>query len=76
MPSLTKTTWTLLLLFQTIGCGAGAEKSTNNSDDASIDNDGDGHTTPSDCDDNNPNINPQADERCDGIDNDCDEIID
>jgi hypothetical protein len=29
-----------------------------------------------DCDDANPDIHPDADERCDGIDNDCDELID
>ncbi len=33
-------------------------------------------STPGDCEDNNPNINPDAIERCDGIDNDCDGATD
>jgi hypothetical protein len=39
--------------------------------------DGDGYTTPADCDDTNPMINPEAfDFLGDGIDNDCDGIVD
>jgi len=30
----------------------------------------------SDCDDNDPDINPNADEHCDGVDNDCDDDTD
>ena len=40
------------------------------------DEDGDGYTIEEDCDDLNPDINPAADEVCDGVDNDCDGEVD
>lgn len=40
-----------------------------------VDNDGDGYDI-DDCDDDDPQTYPGADERCDGVDNDCDEEID
>ena len=43
----------------------------------SLDDDGDGFTElTNDCDDSNPEVYPTADEVCDGIDNNCDAIID
>ncbi|MAD61605.1 MAG: hypothetical protein CMH49_08890 [Myxococcales bacterium] len=41
-----------------------------------IDTDRDGSSPPEDCDDDDPEISPSADELCDGVDNDCDERID
>ena len=40
------------------------------------DKDEDGFAPPVDCDDNNASISPNATEICDGMDNDCNELID
>lgn len=41
-----------------------------------VDKDGDGFFSDLDCDDDNPNVNPDAAEICDGIDNNCDGLVD
>jgi YVTN family beta-propeller protein len=41
-----------------------------------IDKDNDGYDSCNECDDNNANIHWDADEICDGVDNDCDDEID
>ncbi|MCB9744752.1 MAG: VCBS repeat-containing protein [Alphaproteobacteria bacterium] len=40
------------------------------------DNDGDGYPACEDCDDDNASANPGAEEVCDGVDNDCNGVID
>ncbi len=42
----------------------------------SVDEDGDGFTGDEDCDDNDAAVNPDAEELCDGLYNNCDEVID
>jgi len=54
--------WGLLMMG---ACGASG-------DDA----DGDGVASPEDCDDSRSDVFPGADEVCDGLDNDCDELVD
>ena len=41
-----------------------------------IDDDGDGYPSRQDCNDNDAAISPDAEEVCDGFDNDCDAVID
>ncbi|MEC8380518.1 MAG: putative metal-binding motif-containing protein, partial [Myxococcota bacterium] len=41
-----------------------------------MDNDGDGYTLADDCDENNSAVNISAEELCDGIDNNCDGVVD
>ena len=41
-----------------------------------VDEDGDGWPAPSDCDDADPAVNPGATETCNGVDDDCDGLVD
>ena len=45
-------------------------------DTAPVDNDGDGWDSDEDCDDSDPDIHPDAEEVDDGVDNDCDGMVD
>jgi hypothetical protein len=60
----------LLALALTTGC----KRAT--IDPASPDADGDGFTADADCNDGDPLVSPDAEELCDGIDNNCDGDID
>ncbi len=52
------------------------ESKESSGDSTAVDVDSDGFVVGEDCDDGNAAINPGAKESCDGIDNNCDELID
>jgi len=57
------------LVLSLTACGSVSEQ-------AFPDNDKDGFDQRTDCDDTDPAIHPEADEVCDEVDNDCDELVD
>ncbi len=60
------------LLLLAIGCGGGIGAKTTDPDDL----DGDGYPAEEDCDDDNAAVNPGATEVCNGVDDDCDGLLD
>lgn len=68
---------TLVSLSALLGCSETPKGQMSTLDeDGAVDADGDGFNTEADCDDLEPRINPDAEEICDEIDNDCDGSID
>jgi hypothetical protein len=62
--------WDLVCALFLVGCG------DNGGDGAAIDADDDGVAEAEDCNDGDASIHPGADERCNAIDDDCDDVID
>jgi hypothetical protein len=70
-----------LLVVLILGCGDKDTEDTagdsgGDSDETVTDADSDGYDSETDCDDDDPEVNPDASEVCDGIDNNCDGIVD
>ncbi|MFH1466160.1 MAG: MopE-related protein [Pseudomonadota bacterium] len=66
----------LLLPLLLMACEDEPDTGALDSEPVVIDADADGFDEETDCDDADPAINPDARERCDGVDNDCDGIVD
>ncbi|MFT5585210.1 MAG: hypothetical protein ACI9VR_002798 [Cognaticolwellia sp.] len=66
----------LLLLLACSGSGSVVLGDSLDTGDILVDQDGDGFGVERDCDDSDPEINPDADELCDGVDNNCSGSID
>ena len=69
----------LPILLLTIGCDDPSKDIVDTAAPATdaTDNDGDGYTAEEgDCEDGDPAISPDAAEVCDGVDNNCDAVID
>ena len=62
----------ILILGLLISCRTEKETATDSGALASVDADGDGFANDVDCDDTNPFVNPDMEETCDALDNDCD----
>ena len=62
-----------MFLFALLACTEESKEISEPSTEGEIlvDNDGDGFLSDEDCDDADPQINPSAEELCDGFDNNC-----
>ncbi|MEE2750492.1 MAG: MopE-related protein [Myxococcota bacterium] len=69
-----------LVLIVFVGCREGTDKGNLNGRDsggsAVVDADLDGYPESVDCDDDDPDVHPGAEEHCDGVDEDCDSLVD
>ena len=76
LPALVMPLLTLVACSQDTKGSLGAPDGADLSDGRNTDDDNDGVTADTDCDDDNDQVFPGAVERCDGIDNNCDGLVD
>ena len=67
---------TLNFFIHILGCATEPEKAEDKSGVILVDNDGDGYFSDEDCNDLESSIYPETIEVCDGIDNNCDGVVD
>ena len=56
--------------------GDGIDQNCNGEELCYVNADGDGYLAFEDCDDSDSSVHPDAEERCDGVDNDCNGLVD
>ena len=66
----------LVLSLSLIACGDGDKEPSSEPSNEVVDADGDGVSADVDCNDEDATVYPDADEICDGLDNNCDELVD
>jgi hypothetical protein len=66
----------LFLTLWALACGDKDGSGTTDTSEPSVDSDGDGFSSAEDCDDSDADVHPEAEEGCNGVDDNCDGEVD